>query len=76
VIGIAPFCISEDLEPEGVEALIEERVARYQEYQVTPFTWNHDPAFYGASKKCLRLHRVKLSQHLHRTHQIVTGLGE
>ncbi len=76
MVGIAPFCISEDLEPERVEALIEERVARCQEHQVAPFTRNHDSTFHGTPEKSLRLHRVKLGQHLHRTHQVVTRLGE
>ena len=76
MIGVAPFCFSKDLEPERVEALIEERVARCKKHQLTPFTRNHDSTFHGAPEKSLRLHRVKLCQHLHGTHQIVTSLGE
>jgi hypothetical protein len=61
VIGVAPFRRSKDLETEVVKALIEERVACGQKYQVSPFTWNHDPTFHGASEQSLRLNRIKLS---------------
>jgi hypothetical protein len=68
--------ISKYLESKRVEALIEERVTRCQEHQVTPLTRDHDPTSHGAPEQDLRLHCVKLSQNFYCSHQIVVGFCE
>ena len=59
-----------------MESLIEKRVARRQQNQVSPLSRNDQMAIHGLTEEDLRLHRIELGQNLDRGGEFVAGVGK
>ncbi len=76
VAGIAPLQIAEDLAPQGVQPLVEQRVPGAVQHQPAGGARHRHPAFDAAPEQHLGLDRVELAEHRDRRGEALPGVGE